>query len=131
MKYTTIKEFNREGIEGYFNIPLNTIVERKKDGYMYYDDRKICIARSYASHQHFVLDEDNNGNIRERFIEGIKNKLDGFGNNPNGWELIFEDKIANKYRREDHQDYWLWNDNFYSAPIEDLEHIANLIGVEI
>lgn len=128
MKYITTKEFNREGIEGYFNIPLNTIVEKKKDGYLYYNNRKICIARSYAAHQCFTLDEDNNGNIRHKFTKSIIEKLN---NERDKWSKLFEDKIANKYRREEHKDHWLWNDSFYNASIEDLEHIANLIGVEI
>ena len=38
--------------------------------------------------------------------------------------------LAQKYRRSEHVNYWLWNDDFYNAPIEDLEYIAELVGVK-
>lgn len=32
-----------------------------------------------------------------------------------------------KYKRKDHEDFWLWNHDFYNASIEDLEYIKSLI----
>ena len=46
------------------------------------------------------------------------------------WEKVWNDKIAQKYRRPEHVNYWLWNDDFYNAPIEDLKYIAALAGVK-
>ena len=129
MKYITTEEFNRDGIEGYFNIPLNTIIERKKDGYMYYDNRKICVATSYAAHRYFSLDDDEAGILRNKLCQSIIKKLDGHGGEK--WNIIYKDNIAKKYKKEEHEDYWLWNDKFYNAPINDLKHIASTIGIEV
>ena len=44
------------------------------------------------------------------------------------WEKVWEDKLCQKYKRTEFSDYWLWNHEFYNAPIEDLEYIARLVG---
>ena len=128
MKYITIEKFERDGIDGYFNIPKDSILEKRKDGYMYYDDRKVCVATSYASHRHFSLNDDEAGMLRSKFCKSIIEKLDGF--NGEKWNIIYKDKLANEYRKKEYEDYWLWADSFYNAPIKDLEHIANLIGIK-
>lgn len=40
-------------------------------------------------------------------------------------------KIAyNSANLAEDEGYWLWNDAFYNAPLEDLRHIAKLIGLK-
>ena len=43
------------------------------------------------------------------------------------WDKVWADKLCQKYKRRDHADHWLWNNDFYSAPIDDLRYIAALI----
>lgn len=38
--------------------------------------------------------------------------------------------LCQKYKKAGHEDYWLWNHDFYNADIEDLKYIANLIGAK-
>lgn len=42
------------------------------------------------------------------------------------WDKVWGDELCQKYRRHEHEDWWLWNHDFYSAPIPDLRHIASL-----
>ena len=131
MTYTTIKRYHRNGIGGAFNIPWGTRLERRADGILYYDNRPVCVARSYASHEHFCRDDDGQGAKRGKLSHAIIKALGGFQREKtSGWEAIFNDETAGNYRRKDHQDYWLWDDSFYNAPIEDLEHIASLAGAK-
>lgn len=130
MRYTTAKRFKRNGIDGYFNIPYGTELE-EHDDILWYKDRAICVTRSAAAHEYFVSNDDDNGTIRWKLSRAIINTLGGFSNNLDKWNKIFDDETAQKYRRPEHQDYWLWNHDFYNAPIEDLEHIATLIGAKV
>ena len=41
---------------------------------------------------------------------------------------MWEDPVCQKYRRPEHEDFFLWGHAFYEAPVEDLRHIAALIG---
>ena len=43
------------------------------------------------------------------------------------WDKVWADEISRKYKRRDHVDYWLWSDELYSAPIDDLQHIAAMV----
>ena len=45
------------------------------------------------------------------------------------WEKLWADPVACRYRRVDHADFWVWSHDFFEAPVEDLRHIAALIGV--
>lgn len=47
------------------------------------------------------------------------------------WDRIWNDKSLYKYKRSENEEHWLWNHDFYDAPIADLEHIAKLINIKI
>lgn len=131
MQYTTIKRFKRESISGHLNLPYGTTLERRDDGMLYYDGKPVCVARSFASHQHFARDDDGQGAARGKLSHAIIKKLGGFHREKTPeWKAVWSDETAEKYRRKDHQDYWLWSDDFYNAPLQDLQHIASLVGVK-
>ena len=44
------------------------------------------------------------------------------------WDKVWGDPLCQKYRRPEHEDFWLWNYDFFNAPVVDLYHIARLIG---
>lgn len=131
MQYITIKRYKRNGIGGYFNLPWNTPVE-ERNGMLYHDNRPICVARSFSSHEHFAIDDDGQGQERGKLSHGIIKKLGGThrpGEPTPEWDAIEDDEIANSYRRKDHATTWLWDDTFFKAPIKDLQYIAVKIGL--
>ena len=46
------------------------------------------------------------------------------------WDKIWDDPRCQQYKCSDRDDFWLWNHDFYNAEIEDLKHIAKLIGAK-
>lgn len=129
MEYITAKRFKRDGIGGHFNIPYGTKLENI-DGTLWFDNRAVCRSRSAAAHEYFARNNDGNGLERYRLSHAIIKTLGGFNANPDRWEKIFEDNMAQKYRRPEHADYWLWNDDFFNASIDDLKYLATLTGVK-
>lgn len=129
MKYITTKRFRRAGIDGQFNIPYGTELE-SRDGVLWHDGKAICISRSAAAHEYFARNDDGNGLERGKLSHAIIKTLGGFGGDSDRWQIIYDDELAQKYRRADHQDYWLWSDDFFNAPIEDLKYLAALVGVK-
>ena len=135
MQYITIKRFKRRGIGGYVNIPYGKTLELKDDVLLYYDDKPVCVARSAASHEHFTRNDDGNGLERSKLSHAIINALasenfDTPQERNEAWQAIWNDSLTQKYRRPEHLDYWLWNDDFYNASIDDLKYIAALAGVK-
>ncbi len=135
MEYVTIKRFKGKGIGGEFNIPYGKTLELRPDGMLYYDDLPVCVARSFASHQHFACNYDGKGlrrgSLSHSIVEFLSPKnFDSPQDRDKAWEAVWEDDWVQKYRREEHADFWLWNNDFYHAPIEDLERIAELIGMK-
>ena len=47
------------------------------------------------------------------------------------WDKIWSDPVSQKHKRSDHDDYWLWNHEFFEAEIADLYHIAAIIGAKL
>ena len=135
MKYITLKRFKRNGIGGHFNIPYGKYLEKRDDGVLYYDNSKVCLAKSAAAHEYFVCDDDGKGLERGKLSHAIVDRLaprqfDSMQERNEYWQVVWNDSLAQKYRRSEHVNYWLWNDDFYNAPIEDLEYIAELVGVK-
>ena len=135
MQYVTIKHFKRRGIGGEFNIHYGEILELRDDGLLYYKDCAVCAARSAAAHKYFACDYDGKGFYRGKLSGAIIERLepknfDSPQERDEFWKKIWKDKLTQKYRRPEHLDYWLWNDDFFNAPIEDLEYIAELVGVK-
>ena len=45
--------------------------------------------------------------------------------------MVWADPLCQKYKRPEHEDFWIWNHDFYDAPVEDLWHIAALVGTVV
>ena len=135
MEYITIKRFKRNGISGYANIPYGTSLELRDDGKLYHKDLPVCVGRSFAAHEHFACNYDGKGFERGLLSHAIIKALapENFETpqeRNDFWQVIWNDTLTHKYRRKDHFDTWLWSDDFYNAPIEDLKYIAGLVGVK-
>ena len=132
MKYITWKRFRRNGINGaHFNLPWGTELEKKDDGILYHEGKPVAVARSFASHEHFARNDDGEGIRRGELSSAIIKALGGNTRETTPeWEAVFDDPVCQNLRRKEHEDYWLWDDSFFQAPIEDLEHIAGLVGLK-
>lgn len=97
---------------------------------LFHNDRPLCVVTSENAHQHFARNDDGKGMERGNAIRNIINRL---RNQNNGyqerWDKVWDDTTCQKYKRQEHADNWLWNHAFYNASIEDLNHIAKLVGV--
>lgn len=83
-------------------------------------------------YNHLSRNDDDNGLRRGQLTKDIISKLSRSNyerqeDYDNQWEIIWNDTLCLKYKRKDHEDFWLWNHEFYNASIEDLEYIKSLI----
>lgn len=130
MQYITHRRFKDNSINGQVNIPSLSSCE-EYDGVIYFCGKQICYSASENAHQYFARNDDGNGVERGRLIQNIQNKLAKRDNEyQNRWNAIWDDKISQRYKRKEYDDFWLWNHEFYNAEIEDLKHIAKLINVK-
>lgn len=91
----------------------------------------VCDIRSQNAHDFFSWDGDGRGKERGKLVNSIirglchqkrnKEKCDA------KWEAVWSDPICMRYKRKEHDDYWLWNHEFYRAEIGDLLHICELV----
>lgn len=130
MRYIIYKRFKDKGIDGNFNLPIGTVCE-EINGYIYYQKNKICYFKSENAHQFFSRDNDGNGLIRGKLIQKIQKVLSKKDKQyQERWDKIWTDSICQFFKREEYDDYWLWNHDFFQADIEILKYIANLIGIK-
>ena len=132
MQYTTIKRFKRPGITGArLNIPYGTPVTLHADGMLYHDSTPVCLASSFAAHEHFARDDDGQGETRGKLSHAIISALGGFkcSRTPQ-WQAVWDDSTCAKYKKRGHDNYWLWDTSFFNAPVEDLRYIAALVNVK-
>lgn len=97
---------------------------RVQDGVIWAEGHPICYETSENAHMHFARNDDGNGMERGRLTREIQRRLK---NRKEKWAKVWEDPLCQKYKRKDHPDHWLWDHDFYNAPIEDLQYILHLI----
>ena len=86
---------------------------------------------SENAHQHFARNDDGKGMERGQLIRAIMGRLQKRDNEYQArWDKVWDDSLCQKYKRTEHQD-WIWNHGFYNASMDDLEHIAELVGANI
>lgn len=139
-RYITCKRFKKKALCGDVNIPAlsnleehdGTICALNKQGQVV----PICFSGSDSAHKFFAINDDNRGldrfKLSHHIIDFLKNDEDTDPRTDSAylakWDKIWGDELCKKYKRVEYADHWLWNNDFYNAPIEDLEYIANLIG---
>ena len=82
---------------------------------------------------YFSQNDDGNGLERGRLTQAIIKRLDRKEHDPtyqDRWDKVWSDPVCQKYKRSDFADHWLWNYDFYNAPLLDLQYIAKLVGVK-
>mgnify|MGYP000262767717 CR=1 FL=1 len=127
-RYITRKRARIEGICGKVNIPYGTALETE-DGYLLYEGSRLCVVTSQNAYDFFTQNDDGMGQERGELLNRIIPKLEkrdaGYQAR---WGKIWEDALCQKYKRPDQEEHWIWNFDFYNGPVEDLRHIAVLIG---
>lgn len=131
MLYVTVKRAKFKGISGPVNLPYGTEVECE-NGTIQKDGKPICRATSHNAHEFFSPDDDKNGLERGKLVQAIKKTLENRDAEYQArWDKVWGDGLCQKYKRVEHEDFWLWNHEFFCAPMCDLWHIARLVGANI
>ena len=117
-----------KAICGQVNIPYVTTLNGQ-GGFLILNDLPVCSATSQNAYDFFTQNDDGMGQERGELLNRIIPKLEkrdaGYQAR---WGKIWEDALCQKYKRPDQEEHWIWNFDFYNGPVEDLRHIAVLIG---
>lgn len=130
-RYVVIKRarFKSNGVQ--VNIPYGTEIEAV-NGHLMYDGKSLCAVIGQNAFEYFATNHDGNGLERGKLTTAIINRLAKRDKNyQTRWDTVWDDKLSQKYKRTDHEDHWLWNYDFYHAPLADLYHIARLVGARV
>ncbi|MDE7243135.1 MAG: isoaspartyl peptidase [Oscillospiraceae bacterium] len=119
------------------NIPYGSILEAQ-DGFLLWKGQPLCVDTSQNAHDFFSQNDDDLGVERGALVTAILSRLETPPNaSPENrdmiqarWDKVWPDTLCQKYKRVEHEDFWLWNHDFYNAPLEDLQRIAALIGAK-
>lgn len=131
MKYIVHKRFKGKAICGNVNLPALTECE-SCNGFLICYNKIICYETSENAHQFFSRNDDGMGMLRGFLTQAIQKSLSKRDKNyQERWDKIWDDEVSQKYRRADYDNFWLWNHDFFNANIDDLQHIAKLVGAVI
>lgn len=126
--YLCRKRARFDGISGQVNIPYGTALICQ-DGFLMHQNKPLCGITSQNAYDFFSQNDDGMGRERGDLVGRILSKLQkrdaGYQAR---WNKVWEDSRCQKYKRPEHEDHWIWNFDFYNGPVEDLRHIAGLIG---
>lgn len=134
MNYIVHKRFKDTAMCGEINLPAKTKL-KSTDGVIVYNGSPICRETSENAHQFFARDDDGHGMERGRLTQAIMKTLAKRNGRDDPehqarWDKVWVDPVCQQYKRPDYTDYWLWGHNFYQADINDLRHIAKLVGAK-
>lgn len=117
-------------IRGPVNLPYGT--EVSSDGvFLTVNGEKLCSITSQNAYDFFSRNDDGHGLERGKLVEEITSRMEKRdAKHQARWDALWADEVANRLRRKDSQDFWIWSFDFYNADIPDLKHIANLIGIK-
>lgn len=130
--YIVFRRFKGKTIIGEIvNLPTLTILHNN-DHIIFNGLKPISTDSSENCYMYFAKNDDDNGLKRGNLTQSIIKKLsrtsfECMDDYNKQWEIIWNDKLCLNYKRKDHEDFWLWNYDFYNASIEDLEYIKSLI----
>ena len=130
VRYITARRARVLSLCGPVNLPYGTVVEAE-NGFLERDGQRLCSVTSQTAHDYFARDSDGNGLERGKLTASIISTLSKRDKEHQArWDKLWADRTARRYRRADHADFWVWDHAFFEAPVEDLRHIAGLIGAE-
>ncbi|WP_417176462.1 hypothetical protein [Anaerotignum sp.] len=126
--YLCRKRARFDGISGQVNIPYGTALICQ-DGFLMHQNKPLCGITSQNAYDFFSQNDDGMGRERGDLVGRILSRLQKRDSGYQArWNKVWEDARCQKYKRPEHEDHWIWNFDFYNGPVEDLRHIAGLIG---
>ena len=128
MKYICFRRFREKALCGEVNIPYGTKLVETNIVISYYGN-PICYTKSQNAYDYFARNDDGKGlergKLTAEIIKLLNNRNDG--KYQDRWDRIWGDLSLLKYKRPEHDDYWLWNYDFFNASIEELSRIKSII----
>lgn len=130
MRYIVTRRFRGKAICGEVNLPYGTTCE-EHDGILILEDgRKLCADTSQNAYDYFSRDDDGMGRERGTLVYDIRRTLERLdAKHQARWDKLWADSGANRLRRADHKDFWVWNHDFYNADVNELRRIRLLLEV--
>ena len=112
------------------NIPYGAVLEAQ-DGILRWRGKLLSVDTSNDAHNYFSQNDDGHGLERGALVGAILSKLEKRDKDYQArWDKVWDSPFCQKYKRPEHGDFWLWNHDFYNAPVTDLWHIARLVGAK-
>ena len=130
MRYIVIRRFRGKAICGEVNLPYGTACEAI-DGFLTLKDgRRLCTSTSQNAYDYFSRDDDGLGMERGKLVRDIRGTLERRdAKHQARWDKLWADAGSNRLRRTDHKDFWVWNQDFYNADVNELRRIRLLLEV--
>lgn len=131
--YVARKRCRIDGINGTVNIPWGTVLEAR-DGFLWWQGKPLCGLNSQNIKDYFSQNDDGRGQERGALVNSIlaclapRNERDT--SYKARWKKVWRDAVCLRYKRPEHSDFFLWNQDFFNAPIPDLWHVARLVGAK-
>ena len=128
MDYICFNRFKQNALCGEVNIPYGTKLD-ETNNIITYCGNPICYTKSQNAYDSFARNDDGKGlergKLTAEIIKLLNNRNDG--KYQDRWDRIWGDLSLLKYKRPEHDDYWLWNYDFFNASIEELNRIKSMI----
>ena len=127
MRYIVTNRFKSQAICGPVNLPYGT--EVSSDGaFLTVNGEKLCAITSQNAYDFFSRNDDGHGLERGKLVQDIRSTLERRdAKYQSRWDRLWADEGANKLRRTEHEDYWLWSYAFYNADVNELRRIRRLL----
>ena len=128
MGYICFNRFKQNALCGKVNIPYGTKLD-EANNIISHCGNPVCYIKSQNAYDHFARNDDGKGlergKLTAEIIKLLNNRKDG--KYQDRWDRIWGDLSLLKYKRPEHEDYWLWNYDFFNASIEELNRIKSMI----
>lgn len=132
MEYIITKRFKDKAICGDVNLPYGTHLYSYAGAIWLDAERPLFYDHAQNAYDYAARDDDGMGLKRGKLIKEIMDRLGKRESRDDPeyqacWDVIWADKSLYRFKREEFDDFWLWNYEFYNAEIADLEYILNKI----
>ena len=128
MEYICFNRFKQNALCGEVNIPYGTKLDEINNAISYCGN-PICYTTSQNAYDYFARNDDGKGlergKLTAEIIKLLNNRKDG--KYQDRWDRIWGDLSLLKYKRPEHDDYWVWNYDFFNASIEELNRIKSMV----
>ena len=136
MKYITHHRFKGLAMCGeVLNLPFGTELTKAGELLMTEDGKRVCCVFSDNGVRHFAVNDDGRGLERGRLTYaiafGTRRRRCGRGSyrfSDKERELLARD--WGRFLRQDAESV-LFNDEFFAAPVEELERVAGALGIRV